>query len=189
MSLAQTPATKKMSFEDFLAWSARQERGRFEYIDGEILEMPAEGGIHNLAKGKLFRALEDAAKAADFKGTVFTDGMTVFIERANRGREPDAAVTATPVADKAAMVLADPLIVVEVVSPTSERDDTGDKLNEYFSVPSIQHYLIVRPDKKLIVHHARGEAGKLITALVTENTLRLDPPGLDLDLAPVWEAC
>src|SRR5450631_3453164 len=190
MSLAETPVTKKMSFEECLAWSARQERGRFEYIDGEILEMPAEGGVHNFAKGALFIALKEAAKRANFHGSVFTDGMTVRIERANRGREPDAAVTATPVADKAAMVLVDPLIVVEVVSPTSERDDTGDKLNEYFSVPSIQHYLILRPDKKLIVHHARGgEASKLVTALVTENTLRLDPPGLELDLAPVWEAC
>lgn len=185
MSLAH--ATSRMSFDDFLAWSARQEHGRFEFIDGEVVEMPAEGGVHNLVKGALYIALLDAVKRSGFKVTVFTDGMSVNIQ-GRRWREPDASVTATPVADKTARALADPLIVAEVVSPNSERDDTGDKLNEYFSVPTIQHYLIVRPEKRLVIHHARGTGGKLVTALVTEPQLTLDPPGLILDLLPVFEA-
>ncbi len=186
MSLAQTHA--KMSFEEFLDWSARQADGNYELVDGEIVEMPSEGGLHNLVKAALMIALRDAAKRARFAGTVFTDGMTVRIDD-EHGRVPDASVTATPVADKSATTLFDPYIVAEVVSPTSLRDDTGSKLNEYFKVPTIQHYLIVRPDKKLIVHHSRGDAGKWITSIVTEASLRLDPPGLVLDLAPVFEAC
>jgi len=79
--------------------------------------------------------------------------------------------------------------VAEVVSPSSERDDTGDKLDEYFSVPTIAHYLIVRPEKKLIVHHARATDGTVRTSFVTGATLILDPPGLTLDLAPIWAAC
>ena len=186
MSLAHAPTP--ITFDDFLTWSARQPTGRYDFVHGEVVEMPAEGGLHNLVKGALFIALKDAAKRAGFLGTVFTDGMSVPIEH-KTWREPDAAVTATPVADKTATKLVDPLIVAEVVSPSSERDDTGDKLNEYFSVPSIQHYLIVRPEKKLIIHHARGTDGKLITAFITEPTLKLDPPGLIVDLAPVFEAC
>lgn len=186
MSLAHTPA--RMTFDEFLAWSARQPRGRYELVDGEVVEMPAEGGQHNFVNGALYLALVDAAKRANFKGSVLTDGMTVRID-GGYGREPDAAVTATPVADVSALTLVDPLIVAEVVSPTSLRDDTGAKLNEYFSVPTIAHYLIVRPDKKLIIHHARGVDGKLVTTFVTDPTLILDPPGLVLDLAPVFEAC
>ena len=187
MSLAQTH--EKMSFDEFLAWSARQERGRYEYLDGEIIEMPGEGGAHNFVKGALYMALFEAAKRVGLRDQVLTDGMTVHIEHFNRGREPDAAVSTTPVADRTALCIVDPLIVAEVVSPSSLRDDTGDKLNEYFSVPSIQHYLIVRPDKRLIVHHMRGDGGKLITSVVTDPFLRLDPPGLDIDLGPVFEAC
>ena len=185
MSLAHT--SSPITFDDFLAWSARQEHGRFEFIDGEVVEMPAEGGVHNLVKWALANALRDAAKRAGFKGTVFTDGMSVNIQ-GRRWREPDASVTATPVADKTARFLADPLIVAEVVSPNSERDDTDDKLNEYFSIPTIQHYLIVRPEKKLVIHHARSTGGKLVTAIVTEPELVLDPPGLILHLTPVFEA-
>lgn len=188
MSNVQSANPVHVSFEDYPAWSARQPRGRYEYVNGEVVEMPSEGGLHNLVKLALAIALRDAAKRAGFQGTVFTDGMAIPLVGKN-WREPDAVVTATPVADKAALYLVDPLIVAEVVSPTSIRDDTGDKLNEYFTVPTIQHYLIVRPEKKLIVHHARGTGGKLVTALVTDTNLRLDPPGLDVDLAPVFEAC
>ena len=187
MSLAHQ--TKRMTFDEFLAWSSRQERGRYEFIDGEILEMPAEGLEHNLVKLALANIFRDAAKAAGFAGTAVTDGMTVRTKGGTRGREPDAALTATPMTDRKAMVLPDPLIVAEVVSPSSERDDTGDKLDEYFSVPTIQHYLIVRPDKKLIVHHSRGDGGALRTTFVTGPALTLDPPGLTLDLAPLYEAC
>ena len=62
--------------------------------------------------------------------------MTVVIDD-DHSREPDAAVQCGVPTDLDSMVLEAPLIVVEVTSPSSERDDTGDKLVEYFSVPSI----------------------------------------------------
>lgn len=180
MSLAKQD--KHLTYDEFLAWTLRQERGRYEYIDGEIVELPSEGARHNLAKLELVRALQDACEAAGFSGTVFTDGMQVRTKGGHRGREPDASVSATPVTDLGTQVVTDPLIVVEVVSPSSERDDTGDKLDEYFGLPSLHHYLIVRPDKRLIVHHARGDGGEVKTTFVTGITLRLDPHGLVLDL-------
>jgi Uma2 family endonuclease len=187
MSLAHQP--HRMTFDEYLTWSSRQEHGRYEYIDGEVVVVPAEGADHNLVKLALAIVLRDAIKSAGFAGQAFTDGMTVKIRGGQRGREPDAAVTATPLADRKSLVLPDPLIVAEAVSPNSERDDTGDKLDEYFSVPSIQHYLIVRPEKKLIVHHARGEGAALRTTFVTGPALLLDPPGLTVDLAPVYAEC
>lgn len=187
MSLAEHKP--HMSYDEFLAWSLRQERGRYEFVDGEIIEMPSEGARHNLVKHALVRAIEDAVEAAGFAATVFTDGMQIRTEGGRRGREPDGSVSSAPVTDPNALVVPDPLIVVEVVSPSSERDDTGDKLDEYMELPTVQHYLIVRPDKQLIVHHSRGEGGALQTMLVTGPTLRLDPPGITLDLTRVHKAC
>ena len=186
MSLAQQK--RLLTYDEFLAWCLRQECGRYEYIDGEIVQLPSEGAGHNLAKLEMVRALQDACEAAGFSGTVFTDGMQVRTKSGQRGREPDASVSATPVSDHATQVVPDPLIVVEVHSPSSERDDTGDKLDEYFDLPSVQHYLIVRPDKRLIVHHTRGEGGELKTTFVTGSSLRLDPPGLELDLKRLQKA-
>ena len=182
MSLAH--ATPRMTFDEFIVWSAAQARGRYELVNGVVVEMPGEGGRHNLVKLAVVQALQDAVRQAKFAGTVFTGGMTVRIDE-RHGREPDAAVTATPVADLEALYLIDPLIVVEVVSPTSERDDTGVKLPEYFLVPSIRHYVIVRPVEKAIVHHCRGEGAEIRTRILHGGELRLDPPGLILSVDPI----
>ena len=79
--------------------------------------------------------------------TVFPDGVTVVIDN-EHAREPDAAVQCGVAIRSQFVILVAPLIVVEVISPSSERDDTDEKLVEYFSVPSIHHYLIVNPIEK-----------------------------------------
>lgn len=185
MSLAQT--FPRMTFDEFVIWSEAQPEGRYELIDGEVVVMPSEGGRHNLVKLAAFEALREAARRATFLGTVFTDGMTVRID-GKRGREPDAAVTATPVADLAALWLVDPLIVVEVVSPNSVRDDTGAKLIDCFKVPSIRHYLIVRSLDKAIIHHERADGGEIRTSIWRGGEIRLDPPRLMLNIDPILAA-
>ena len=103
--------------------------------------------------------------------------MTVVIDN-EHSREPDAAVQCGVSTDLDSMILEAPLIVVEVTSPSSERDDTGDKLVEYFSVSSIRHYLIVNPAKQVVVHHARDEVGEISTRIMSAGQLDLTPPGM-----------
>jgi Uma2 family endonuclease len=70
--------------------------------------------------------------------------------------------------------------VVEVLSPSTRSVDTGAKLANYFRVPSIRHYLIVRADRRAVVHHRRRDDGGIETQLVTEGRITLDPPGISL---------
>ena len=177
MSLAH--ATPPMTVDDFVKWAEVQPEGHYELVGGEVIRMPGEGGIHNRVKLKVAILLEAAVATAHFDGVVFTDGMTVRIGP-HQAREPDASVTAGPVADLRSMILTDPLIVVEVVSPTSQTVDTSVKLPEYFSVASIAHYLVVNPEARLVIHHARAADGTIATRIVRSGDLRLDPPGLVL---------
>lgn len=176
----------RMTVTEFLAWAAAQPRGRYELVRGEVVAMAPERALHNLVKFAVARALDRAIRHAGLPCTVFTDGMTVVIDN-ETSREPDAAVQCGVATDLDSMVLQAPLIVVEITSPSSERDDTGDKLVEYFSVASIKHYLIVNPAKKAVVHHARGDAGAIATRIFTANQIDLTPPGMSLlvsDLLP-----
>ena len=172
-----------MTVQEFLAWAAAQPRGRYELVRGEIVAMAPERALHNLVKLAVVRALGDAVARAGLPCTVFTDGMTVVIDN-EHSREPDAAVQCNVSTDLDSMILEQPLIVVEVTSPSSERDDTGDKLVEYFSVPSIRHYLIVNPAKRVVVHHARNEVGEISTHILSDGQLDLRPPGMTV---PVCE--
>ena len=75
-----------------------------------------------------------------------------------------------------------PVIVVEVLSPGTQMIDMRDKLRGYFTVPSVQHYLIVDPEKQMVIHHARGDGDVLQTRLLSAGELRLDPPGIMLNV-------
>jgi Uma2 family endonuclease len=173
----------RMNASEFLAWAEAQPRGRFELIDGKVVAMSPERARHNLAKLAVARALDDAVRAAKLPCVVFTDGMTVVINE-HMTREPDAAVQCSIDVDPDSMILKSPLIVVEVVSPSSERGDSGVKLVEYFSVGSIQHYLIVNPDQRVVVHHQRNERGTLDTMIARPGeNVAFNPPGFSVSVA------
>jgi Uma2 family endonuclease len=138
--------------------------------------MAPERARHNLVKGEVFLALKNAVKRAGLPCVVFPDGMAVVIDN-EHVREPDASVQCGVATNLDSTVLDAPSIVVEVTSPSSERGDTGEKLVEYFSVPSIYHYLIVNPVKKVVIHHARAQNGDISTRIASSGVIELTPPG------------
>jgi Uma2 family endonuclease len=170
---------RRMTVAEFLVWASAQPRGRYELVRGEVVQMAPERRRHLLVKGAVFRALGDAIARAGLACTVFPDGATVVIDN-EHAREPDAAVEFGVTGNLDSMILEAPLIVVEVVSPSSERVDTGDKVAEYFSVLSIQHYLIVDPMEKVVIHHARGRERQVLTS---GEEIDLTPPGMTVPVA------
>ena len=144
--------------------------------------MAPERARHNLIKGAAFRALGDAVAAAGLPCTVFTDGMTVVINE-DTARVPDAAVQCGVEQDPNSLTLESPIIVVEVVSPSSERGDNTVKLVEYFSLPSIRHFLIVDPWKGVVVHHASTVASPIRTLILSDGDVDLSPPGMRVPVA------
>ena len=65
------------------------------------------------------------------------------------------SIAARPIAGDA-LEVPNPVVVVEVLSPGNALADLRDKLQGYFRVASIHHYLIIDPDKRLVIHHTRG---------------------------------
>jgi Uma2 family endonuclease len=169
--------TGRITVEEFLAWTSQQPGSdRYELVSGEVVGMAGDRVRHNRLKFAAARALDDAVHEAAQPCTVFTDGVGVRIDEWTL-RIPDASVQCGPEADPEAMVI-EPLIVLEVTSPSSVRSDEDHKLLEYMSVPSIQHYVIVYPGSQAIVHHQRGEAGTIATRIMREGVLEMHPPGL-----------
>ena len=62
----------------------------------------------------------------------------------------------------------------------------GIKLEGYFSLASLAHYLILDPDRRVVIHHARGREGVIETRILREGRLRLDPPGLEVAVAELF---
>ncbi len=77
------------------------------------------------------------------------------METGDSDYEPDALVNCgAPMADDAVAAPC-PVVVVEVLSPSTAATDTGGKLAGYFAVPSVAHYLIIHPTKRVVTHHRR----------------------------------
>jgi len=74
--------------------------------------------------------------------------------------EPDALVSCGPPLPRDAVEAGDPVIVVEVVSPSSRGIDRGAKLAAYFEVPSLRHYLIVDIEAQVVIHHRRTRGAR-----------------------------
>ena len=168
-----------MTATEFLAWAATQPKGRFELVRGEIIAMAPEKARHSLTKGAAFRALGDAVRRADLSCTVFPDGMTVVVDDFT-AYEPDAVVQCGAPVDLDSTVVPEPMIIVEVLSLSTQRLDAGGKLADYFRLPSLRHYLLIDAVRRAITHHARSDNGVIITRIFRDGELNLDPPGLTL---------
>jgi Uma2 family endonuclease len=73
------------------------------------------------------------------------------------------------------------------LSPSNALLDLRDKLQGYFRVPSIHHYLIVDPDKRLVIHQARARDEAVSTRIIKDGDIRLDPPGLTVPVDDFFE--
>jgi len=172
----------KMNVDQFLAWSARQPDDRYELVNGQIAAMTCDTVRHNRTKFAASRALDDALRAAGLPRIVLIDGVGVPIN-ADTLRIPDIIVQCGDEPDPDALAVDSPVIVVEVVSPSSEKDDTETELVDYFSVPSIQHYLVIFSDKRIVVHHQRKVDGDISTRIASDGDIALNPPGISVPVS------
>jgi Uma2 family endonuclease len=180
-----TALTKpQMSVDEFLTW-AEGNPGRYELFRGEVYAMSPETVGHAERKGAVYLALQSAIRQRALSCHVLPDGMTVRIDETT-AYEPDAVVYCGPKIPPSAVEVPNPVIIVEVLSPSTRQFDVSIKFAGYFRLPSLAHYLIVDPAQPLILHHSRGEGDTILTRVVTEGSISLDPPGMGLAVADVY---
>ena len=80
----------------------------------------------------------------------------------------------------------EPVVIAEVISPSTRSRDFTDKMRAYFAVPSVQHYLLIEQRRRLVVHMFRNAAGRIETAFRAEGRIDLDPPGVALDVEDIY---
>ena len=167
---------RAMTVDEYLAWSeAQSERWRTELINGQVVAMAPERVAHNRIKIAALLTLRQAVAAARLPCEVLTDGVGVRIDD-HTAYEPDALVHCGDRLPGDIMIVPSPIIIVEILSPTTRHTDTSAKLIGYFKLPSVAHYLIIDPDARTATHYTRDGTADLLGG----GPLRLDPPGLDL---------
>jgi Uma2 family endonuclease len=189
-------AEKLMTVDEFFVWAEGRE-GKWELHDGRPVEKgePADGRAftmaperarHSRVKALAATALEIAMRRDALACAVYADGLAVRVN-SRRAFIPDVLVTRPP-APPSDLETTTPLIVVEVLSPSTAAFDHGAKLEGYFSLPSLAHYLLIDPDRAVLILHSRAREGVIETRILHEGAVRLDPPGLAFEVAELFAA-
>lgn len=95
--------------------------------------------------------------------------------------EPDVAMRCGEKLDYDVVKIKDPLIVVEVLSPSARARDLNTKLDAYFRVANLRHYLVVDPRSRRVIRYSRDDAGQIATMILGDQPITLDPPGIVLE--------
>lgn len=165
-----------------MAWYDTQPEGRrYELLGGIAYEMQAERARHNEVKQRVSGFFRSQIADRKLQCQNFADGMAVRVD-AETVFEPDAMVRCGPRVPGDATLIQDPLIVVEILSPTTQHVDVFRKFNRYFNNPSLVHYLIINSIDANAVHHRRNEQGRIESRSHNGGVIDFDPPGLSLDL-------
>ncbi len=157
---------------------------RYERVAGEPVAMSPERVEHVRIKNRVWAALDRAIQRAGLDCEALGDGVTIEVDD-DTDHEPDAVVNYGPKLPPDATAASNPVIVVEVLSHSTQSIDSSDKLADYFRVPSIQHYLIVRAKRREIIHHSRTGL-EIVARMINIGKIVLNPPGIEIDLADVY---
>jgi Uma2 family endonuclease len=84
------------------------------------------------------------------------------------------------------LTVPEPIIVVEVLSPTTAQTDTSAKLMGYFKLASVRHYLVLDPEACTVTYHTRATDGAIASRSISAGRLRLEPPGVEREVTSLF---
>jgi Uma2 family endonuclease len=173
---------KPMSLAEFLAWEQRQPL-RYEFDGVGAVAMTGGTRAHADIRANLTTALRNRlrGKLCRFYGS------DLKIRTADEHiRYPDGFVTCTS-GENASTVVSDPVVIFEVLSPTTTRIDRIVKAREYQAMPSVMRYVMLGQDSIGATVYARTGAVWTHEILIAEAILSLPEAGVELPLAELYE--
>ncbi len=174
-----------MTPEEYLAWEATQT-DKYEYINGEILAMTGGTIPHNDIAVNITTALKNHLRGKGCK--VSMSDAKVGISEQNIFYYPDVMVSCNINDLQAIKAIYSPCLIVEVLSPTTERIDRGKKFQNYRYIPSLTEYVLVSTEQMLVevFRIKEGDIWELHT-YTKENELCLTSINFSCSLEMVYE--
>lgn len=158
---------------------------KHEYCDGEIFAMaggtPEHGALAAEAMTHLRGQLPTGCR-------VLSSDVRIRIEASDLATYPDASVVCGPLerGREDAHAVTNPVLVLEVTSPSSEDSDRGEKLSHYKQLPSLQTVLILSHRTRRLTVVERGPAGWAVTEFRATEVARCATPALTLDVDALY---
>ncbi len=170
-----------LSVEEYLKYE-KESPVKHEYVGGQLYAMAGASKQHARLAGNLFNRLDD--HLAEDECEPFISDMKVYVDE-TLFYYPDVVVACD---DPDPYYRREPILIVEVTSPTTERIDRHEKLPAYKPIKSLKELLFVAQDRVQIEIHRRQSDGTWQTEILTDlnEELHLQSVGLTLRVAQVY---
>ncbi len=162
---------KKHSLTDYFDREILSET-RNEYIDGEINPMTGGTPTHNRIIGNLFATLHGSLQNPYL---VFVTDQRLWIPDRNIATYPDVMVMAEPLKYQEGRkdTLVNPILIAEILSPSTANYDRIGKFASYRTIPSFQEYLLVSQDRQYVEHFYKEGDRWIFNAYENDATISL----------------
>ncbi len=178
-------AQRRMTLDEFFAWDSGDDL-RYELIDGVVVAMTSPRNAHGKISIKLGRRIDEALDARPSCSAESEVGI-VSPTRRSTFYQADLAVSCTPQVDEGHEMI-DPLLIVEILSPSTEDKDRKVKLVDYRQIPSVREVLLVDCTRPYCELHRRTEEDQWLVQLVVDlkASITLESIGAELTLADIY---
>ena len=179
-----------VTLKEYVLWEAKRDE-KYEYHNGKIVKMPYARGPHNEITLSITAALKVAIRMLKNKYRVFSGDQKIYLPEIKYGVYPDAvAVCETPEFwDDDTLLLVNPMLVVEVLSRSTQKYDREGKFDLYKTRPSFLEFVLVRQDSCEVETRYREEPGLWRETVVTDpkGSVLLKSLGCSISIADIYE--
>ena len=169
--------TDFMTPEDYLEWEEQQPE-KYGYVNGIVYAMAGGTLPHNRVAVNLVSLLNPHLKGSGC--VTYSGDAKVDIAALNTYHYPDVSVTCDKRDRTAVKFISHPCLIVEVLSPSTEAYDRGDKFKEYRALESLQEYVLISPTHMSVECHRRNKSGLWQTYYYDANPEDSDFPMVEL---------
>jgi Uma2 family endonuclease len=183
-----TDPKPRFSPDEYLALE-RQSESKNEYLAGEIFAMTGASRRHNLITGNVLAALHAQLRKGS-RCEVYSHDMRVRVPATDLYTYPDVVVACGEprFEDSELDTLLNPVLIVEVLSKSTEDYDRGTKFAHYRTIPSLSEYLVIAQGHIHVEHWIRELEHWILTETdQLASTLELPSIGCTLSLADVYD--
>jgi Uma2 family endonuclease len=181
-------SSKQMTLEEYLEFDYNAE-GRYEYFDGEVVEMSGGSPEHSLLGNRIGFLLQK--ELFEKKCSVYNSEVQIKVPTMLPYRYADvSALCGKPIYEDLGnlRLLVNPTLIVEVLSPSTEKYDRDLKFKEYKSIESLRHYLLISQSEKFVTLYTKhNEKFWFQSEYVGGETLILESLGCELNVDEIYQ--
>ncbi len=181
------PARARFSFAEYLDLE-EMSSVKHEFLDGVVYAMAGGSPNHSAIAANVIRLLGNALLPRPCR--VYTSDLRVRVAETGLGTYPDAAVICQQIdidpEDRKHQTALNPTVLVEVLSPSTESYDRGEKLAHYKRIPSLREVLLVAHDDRRVDLWRRTETGWTQIAFRDGESVRLESLECELPVTEIY---